>query len=210
MQIPTEQHDRINLGRLAGESNVPHDPTGAGQPQGSLPSPHPAPIGSAVDGSPEPRSLVGRRRARRQRWGGAVARVRTALFRYRRTLRAAASRSGRRRTTKRLQRLARRSRAIQSTLERLTPEVRDTLGPDAAHVLTTDVAPDATEIAVLGAAMRANRQVFIAVEQALDTQPPREVADELQRIKNQALQEAGTINAHIGELCVVAEEPALT
>jgi hypothetical protein len=109
---------------------------------------------------------------------------------------------------KRLERLARRSRAIQSELERLIPDVDATMGPEATQLLHPAVAHDASEIAALGAAMRANRQVYMAAEQALDSRPPEEVADELQRLKNQALNEAGTINAHIGELCVVSDEPA--
>ena len=210
MQSPTTSHARSDLGRPVGEPIVSHDSAGNGHPQGSRSSSRPTAVGRTADGAPESRALEGRRRVRRQRWGGAVARVRTSILAYRRTLRAAASRSGRRRTMKRLERLARRSRGIQAELERLMPDIDATMGPDATNLLNPAVTPDASEIAALGAAMRANRQVYIAAEQALGTQPPEDVADELQRIKNQALHEAGTINAHIGELCVVAEEPART
>jgi hypothetical protein len=108
---------------------------------------------------------------------------------------------------KRLERLARRSKAIQAELERLVPDIEGDISHELAPLLNPAVNRDATEVAALGAAMRANRQVYMAAEQALEERPPEAVADELQRLKNQALDEAGTLNAHIGELCVSAAEP---
>ena len=157
-----------------------------------------------------PQSMTPREQHRsraQRRWRTAIARVLTSLADYRLALRAAAIRAGSPRSGRRLRRLARRGRANTRRLERIAgahgPTGEPWVTSTTSHAVLGPV-EEASEVAVLGSCLRANRRVYITAERALDARPPEPISEKLEALKNQAMDDAGILNARIGELSVVA------
>lgn len=140
-------------------------------------------------------------------WVTAVGKVLYSLVVHRARLRLAARHAEDPQTSGRLRRLARRRREdVEELVRTALPDVvapkpidHDDVAPHARRELAL-----ANEIASIAATLRSNRKVRVNVERATEKNPPARVAAKLARIAADLEMEAGTLNARLRDVAVIA------
>lgn len=141
-------------------------------------------------------------------WAARLGEVTLALLRNRHALRRTARRVGDQRLAQRLRRFARRRQAAVADLERMSPDLESVSTDDAVVSAMPGLrleAHRAFETSAFAAALAANRRLRVALERALEAEPPQPVGSRLRTLRQDADREASVLNARFAEL--TAAEP---
>ena len=130
----------------------------------------------------------------------AMGKVYSALLKDRRNLRRAARHAGAPNLKRRLGRLAFR-RASDSRELADSVALDMTVPADRVESYRRDVGR-ANEISTVAACLRSNRKLRVAIERALQTDPPELVAEKLHRLLQSAGEEAGLLEARLRDIAV--------
>lgn len=130
----------------------------------------------------------------------AMGRVYSALLMDRRNLRRAARHAGAPELKRRFRRLAFR-RATDSRELADSVSLDMAVPADRVESYRRDVGR-ANEISTVAACLRSNRKLRVAIERALQTNPPDRVAQRLNRMRDSASEEAGLLEARLRDIAV--------
>lgn len=135
-------------------------------------------------------------------WAVRLGDVTLALLRNRYALRRTARRAGDQRLAQRLRRFARRRQAAVTELERMSPDLDGTVDDTSSSAVPSlrNEAVRAFETSALAGAIASNRRLRVAIERALESDPPARIRIRLESLRQDADREAGVLTTRFTEL----------